>query len=298
MIHALRQIRAVLTIARLNNFTRAAAEMHLSQSALTVQVKQLEQELGIVLFDRNKRRVALTQSGIELLAPLEAILVDAEAVVARTREINGLRCGRVAVAVLSSIGSHFLPRVVRKFTQLSPGVNVRIVDGTAERVVDAVIKEEVDFGISALVRTDKRLASERLFSDRFYAFAPKDHLLAGRTSVSLRELAAYPLLVTARNTSAREIFETALKREGIAIFPAYEANYVTTVVGMVHSGLGIAVLPGGAAELGINAHIRRIPIAKPALSREICLLQKKGRCLSPAAGKMIDVLRQSSQQLN
>lgn len=298
MIHALRQIKAFLVVARLNNFTRAAAELHISQSALTVQVRQLEDELGVALFDRNKRRVALTQSGMELLAPLEAILVDAEAVIARTRDINGARRGLVTIAVLSSIGAHFLPQVIRKFTQLYPGVTVRVVDIVAERVIEAVLKEEVDFGISALMRPDKRLTTEMLFADRLCVFVPQNHLLTRRTSVSLRELAAYPMLVTGKSTSVREIFESALRQEGIAVCPAYEANQMATVLGMVNAGLGIAVLPEVAAGFGIGTQIRRIPISKPALRREICVVQKQGRSLSPASSKMIDLLKQSSRQMD
>ncbi len=283
-------------MARLSNFTRAAAELHVSQSALTVQIKQLEDELGVVLFDRNKRRVALTQSGKELLGPLETILVDAEAVITRTRDLKGVRRGLVTVAVLPSIGSQFLPGAIRRFSKLFPGVSVRIVDVVAERVVEAVANEEVDFGIGTLVRRDKRLTTEPLFTDRLCAYVPKDHLLTRKGAVTLRELAAHPLLLTGKDSSVREILDEALHREGIVVSPAYEANYMSTVIGMVNSGLGIAVLPEAAVELGTSTQIRRLPISKPALTREIMIVRKKGRSLSPAAGRMLDTLKEAVAQ--
>src|SRR5258708_11296623 len=103
MIGEMRHLRAFLTVARLNNFTRAAGELHVSQSALTVQIRQLEDALGVMLFDRSKRRGALTQAGKEVLAPLDRIVVDTEAVISPTRAMAGQHRGIVSLTVLPSI---------------------------------------------------------------------------------------------------------------------------------------------------------------------------------------------------
>ena len=100
---------------------------------------------GSSFSDRSKRCVALTQSGRELLAPLELVLVDAEAVVTRTRDMKGVRRGLVTIAVLPSIAAEFLPNAIRQFSKLFPGIVVRIVDVVAEKVLEAVGKEEADF---------------------------------------------------------------------------------------------------------------------------------------------------------
>jgi LysR family transcriptional regulator, carnitine catabolism transcriptional activator len=226
-----------------------------------------------------------------LLAPLERILVDAEAVVTRTRDLTGVRRGLVTIAVLPSIGAQFVPAAVRRFTKLFPGVNVRIIDVVAEKVVDAVVREEVDFGIGTVVRSDKQLSAEPLFTDRLCAFIPKDHLLTRRNTLTLRELAVHPLLVTGKDSSVREILEDALEHEGLLVTPAYEANYMSTVIGMVNAGLGIAVLPEGV-EYGLNWQIRRLPISKPILNREIMIVRKKGRSLSPAAARMLQAIKE------
>jgi LysR family carnitine catabolism transcriptional activator len=292
MLHELRQIRAFLAVARLNNFTRAAAELNVSQSALTVQIRKLEDELGVVLFDRTRRHVALTQSGKELIAPLERILVDAEAAVSQTRDLMGVRRGLVTMAVLPSIAARYMPLVVQRFSTLYPGVTARVLDVVADRVVEAVSKEEADFGIGTVVRQDRSLATESLFRDRLCAFVPKNHPMAKRSGVTLRELATQRLLVTGKDSSVRGILENALKEEDLVISPAYEANYMSTIIGLVNSGLGIGILPEVAFDSGIGKQIHRVEISEPVLIREIVIIRKKGRSLSPAAGKMVEVINE------
>jgi DNA-binding transcriptional LysR family regulator len=108
VIHDLRHIRAFLALARAGSFTRAAAELHMSQPTLTVQIQQLENALGVKLFDRNKRHVALTQAGRDLLVPLERILIDVEAITTSAEELLEHRRGLVTVAALPSVSAGLL----------------------------------------------------------------------------------------------------------------------------------------------------------------------------------------------
>ncbi|MFP5249533.1 MAG: LysR family transcriptional regulator, partial [Acidobacteriota bacterium] len=173
MIDDLRHIRAFLTAARTGNFTRAAVEMHISQSAFTVQIRQLEDALGVALFDRSKRRVALTSAGRELLVPLERVLVDVESIVSCTRELAGLRRGIVHVGVLPSMAVGLLPEAIRKFSQVHPGITVQVSDIVGEKLIEAVKKEEVDFGVGCRIRVDREIKTTPLFADRLCAFVPK-----------------------------------------------------------------------------------------------------------------------------
>lgn len=288
----MRHIRAFLAVARIGNFTRAASELHVSQSALTVQIRQLEDSLGVTLFDRGKRRVALTHAGRDVLVPLEKILVDTEAVVSRTRELTSLRRGMVTLAALPSIAAQIVPRAVQQFTKLYPGIEVRIRDVVAERIVEAVKKEEVDFGVGSKLRPDEELKTVLLQVDRLCAFAPKSHLLARQDTIGLTELVAYPLIVTGRDSGVRAILEDAMKRAKTPLMVAYETNYMSTALGLVKAGLGIAVLPEAAADMDKAGEIYCIAINKPQLSRRIEIIQKKDRSLSPSALQMVAVLKQ------
>jgi DNA-binding transcriptional LysR family regulator len=292
MIYDLRHVKAFLAAARIGNFTRAANELHISQSAFTVQIRQLEEALGVTLFDRSKRRVALTTAGREVIVPLERILVDMESIVARTRELAGLRRGIVHVAVLPSIASQILPDVICEYRQRHPGIVVQIADVVAEKLIEAVKKDEVDFGIGSRVRVDRELKADALFVDRLCAFVPKSHSMGRSGSVTLKDLAASPLILTGRDSSAREIVDRALKRDRLQPTIAYETNYMSTAISMVRAGLGIAVLPESASSGDGQKEIRTVNISKPVLSRRIDVLVRKDRSLSPAATKMVELLKE------
>ncbi|HEV7220626.1 MAG TPA: LysR family transcriptional regulator [Terriglobales bacterium] len=290
----MRHLRAFLTIARLNNFTRAASELHVSQSALTVQIRQLEDALGVLLFDRSKRRVALTQAGKEVLAPLERIVIDTEAVISHTRDMAGLRRGFVSVAVLPSLSAGLLPAVLQEFTKKHPAIPVQIKDMVAERVIDAVKKEEVDFGVGTRMKRDPELKTTPLFTDRLSAFVPKSHPLVRRSRITLRELTEHPLVLTSKGSSVREILEAALRKEKLSVLPAFEVNYMSTVIGLVKAGLGIAILPAVAENIQASAGITRVEIINPALNRTVEIIEKKGRSPSHAASSMLAALKRAA----
>jgi DNA-binding transcriptional LysR family regulator len=291
MIEDMRHIRAFLAVARIGNFTRAASELHISQSALTVQIKQLEESLGVTLFDRGKRRAALTPAGSDVLIPLEKILVDTEAVLGRTRELTSLRRGMVTMAVLPSIAAQILPRAIQRFIRLYPGVQVRIRDVVAEKIVEAVKKEEVDFGIGSRLRPDAELKTSSLQVGRLCAFLPKKHPLAKLNAIALSELSAHPLIVTGRDSGVREILEDALRRAKRPLKIAFEVNYMSTALGLAKADLGIAILPEVVADMDKSGETSCIAINNPVLTRKIEIIQRKDRSFSPAAGQMVQILR-------
>lgn len=264
----------------------------MSQSAFTVQIRQLEEALGVTLFDRSKRRIHLTAAGKDVQAPLERLLVDAEAVLSRTREIAGLRRGIVTVAVLPSFAANFLPVILSDFTKRHPGISVQLRDLVAERILAAVRTEEVDFGIGSSARAHRELRNIPLFVDKLCAFVPKTHTLSHQSSVALRDLVALPLILTGRESSVREIVDRAFKREKLAVTIAYEANYLSTALSMVRANLGVAILPESSATPDNSSDVRSVPILRPSLSRKIEIIQRSDRSLSPAAAKLASLIRE------
>lgn len=295
MISDLRHVRAFLTAARLGNFTRAAAELHVSQSAFSVQIKQLEDSLGVVLFDRSKRRVALTSAARELLVPLERILIDVEAVAVRTQQLAGLRRGMVGIAALPSVAAEVLPQAIKNFTETFPGIAVRVQDIVSEKLIEAVKQEQVDFGIGSKIRADRELKMMTLFVDRLCAFVSTSHPVAKRKSVTLEELSAFPMILTGKDSSVRELLEKTLRREKLPVTVAYETNHMSTAIGLARAGLGVAALPecAVAGELG---EIRAVAISRPLMRRKIEIIQRRDRTLSPAALKMVEVIRQCTAE--
>ena len=291
MINEIRHIRAFLAVARHLNFTKAAHELHVSQSALTVQIQQLEEALGIRLFDRTNRRVVLTQAGIALIGPLQRILIDTENIVSHTRDISNLRRGVVSLAVLPSVAAGLLSEVLRQFTADYPGIVVHIHDVVADKVVELVKKEEVDFGIGTMRHSDRELTALPLFTNRLFAFLPVKHPLSSRASLTLHQLAKHPLVLTGKDSGVRAIVEDALQRSSLHGKYAYEVNYMPTLLSLVRAGFGIGILPEHADAMGAFPELVKIPIGKPQLTRRIQIITRKGRNPSPSVQKMLDILR-------
>ncbi|KAA6456415.1 LysR family transcriptional regulator [Acidobacteria bacterium AB60] len=290
MKHELRHVRAFLKVAELESFTRAAGELHVSQSALTVQVKQLEEELGVLLFDRNKRGVTITAAGRDMLGPLQRLVLDAEAIVGYARDITAVRTGSIAIAALPSIAADLLPRAMRAFLRANAEVRLSVHDVVADRVREMVAARTVDFGLGTASRQDRDIRATPLYEDRLAAFAPSNHALAKHREISLKELAEHVLILPNRESSVRRMVEAAVARARIAITVRHETNYMPTALGLVRRGLGVAILPESAGDES-KGEVVRIPIRKPAMSRQICALWRADRSLSPAAERFLAVLQ-------
>jgi LysR family transcriptional regulator, carnitine catabolism transcriptional activator len=287
----LRHLKAFLEVARCGSFTRAAEELHICQPALTVQIKQLEHALGVKLFDRDRRHVALTQVGRELIRPIERVLADIESIRVTSEELATHQRGIVTVAALPSIAASVIPGAIRQLTNDHPGIAVRIVELIGTRVSDAVKAGEVDFGIGSHARIDRELTYQHLWSDRMAAFVPARHPLARKRAVTFRELAGYPLILTRRDSSVRVLVDRMLERERISVNVVHEASYVSTLIALVAAGLGISILPEREFTTAIEASVCMLPLRPPALIRNIGIIGSTARSFSPAAEKFADVLR-------
>lgn len=295
MVPTPKQIRSFLAITRAGSFTRAAEEVGLSQPALTVQIHQLEETLGVKLFDRDKRQVRLTSAGKKLLAPLERVLIDIEAVINTGQDLAACKRGSVVLAALPSLSASLLPHAVRKFREEHPSVDILVHDVVADRIVQMVKGEEVEFGLGPRLTPDRAVTVEDFLTDRLCAFYPEDHPLS-QGSLSISRLAEYPLILTGRSSSVRIMFERALARERTAIQIASESNYMSTALGMVRAGLGVAILPASAAETGSTAGLSYRPVRAPWQMRKIGIIRKAGSSLSPACEHFMVALRQTAKE--
>jgi DNA-binding transcriptional LysR family regulator len=287
VIQDLRHIRAFLALARAGSFTRAASELHMSQPTLTVQIQQLESAVGVKLFDRNKRHVALTQAGRDLLVPLERILIDVEAIATSTGELREHRRGLVTVAALPSVAAGLLPRAIKRLSESYPGITVRVFDGVASTVAAMVKGGQADFGISSQTTGDRELTSQTLLMDRLCAVVSPSHPLARKRSMTLHELAKHPLILMVKDSSSRQIVDLAFDREGLVSTVAYEATYGTSVAGLALAGLGVGILPESMAG---PSRLHQLHIRGGALTRRIGIIMRASRSLSPTADKLKQTL--------
>ncbi len=291
----LRQLRAFLAVARHGAFTRAAEEIYITQPGLSLLIRQLEEQLGVRLFDRSTRRVELTEAGHELVAAASRILDDVETMVAGIGDLASHKRGRVSIAALPSLASALVPRVIAQFRSTYPDIRVVIHDAIASPLIRKVENGEVDFGIGLRLQFEKDLVFTELLTDRLMVLIPAGHRLESRETVDWAALADEEFIAMTPDTSVRHLTEQAFARIGKTLRPAYEASYMSTAMAMVEAGLGITVLPSMAlTSLRIPGILVR-PLLEPEMTREVGIITKKHRALTPAAQAFLRILKEDRE---
>lgn len=291
-----RQVRAFLAVARHLKFTRAAHELNVSQPTLTVQINQLEEQLGIKLFDRDKRQVALTPAGRNLLPLMERLSIDLDEVLLASTDLTYARRGIVRVAALPSVASSLLPRAIKAFRQQNPGIVINVWDVVGEEIIKLVKAEDVDFGIGTRISSDRSIKVEDYVSDSLCAFFPVNHPLnTAQPVLRISDLIAHPLVLTRKNSSVRVLFERSMSRECVEVNVAMETSYMSTALSMARAGIGVAILPTSAIEAGNMAGLTYKPVEAPWFSRRVGIIRKSNRSLQPVANLFIETLHKIAE---
>lgn len=286
----LRQLRAFIAVAEAGHFTRAADHLELSQSSVSTLVRELEENLGLRLFDRHTRMLRLTGAGAEILPLARKAVADLDSVIGSSQQLAALGRGRVSIAASSMQASLMVPRFIREFATQFPGVKVVLHDVSQAEVLQMVRAGEVDFGIGTAPGRQHDLASRQLSSDVFCAVLPPDHPLQRRRDVTWRDLAGYTLIGPRGGNPLRDHLDFALAREGIALVRHYEVSLPLTIVGMVEGGLGVGVATTALARLAEGLGLTLKKLSSPVVRHEVSLIFHPERSLSPAAQNFRDLV--------
>ncbi len=287
---SVRQLRSFVAVAKLRSFTQAASALHISQPTLTVQIKRLEETLGLRLFDRNPRSVDLTRIGQQLLPALERALQDLDSVLLNVQDIASERRGVVRIAALPSFAAGVLPDVIKQFREDYPGVTFVLKDVIARDVLTLVRSEDVDLGLTAGDTKFPDVSNLFAARDEMVVVYPKNHAIANAAKVTAATLAEHPLILMYQGTSVRAVTDAAFRKAGTAPNPASEATYMMTAIGMVKAGIGLAILPISAREIAAERTLRSRKINDMNFSRPINLIKKANRTLPPIAQAFSDFL--------
>jgi LysR family carnitine catabolism transcriptional activator len=291
----LRQVRAFIAVAELAHFTRAGERLGLSQSSVSTLVRELEDNLGLRLFDRHTRMLRLTQAGAEMLPLARKALADLDRAFGSSHDLRSLGRGRVKVAAASLQAALLMPRVIKDFCDEFPGIRIDVHDVTEYEVIEKLRAGDVDFGLgSALAMQD--IVARPLTTDTFVAVMPAGHPLAQQPVVTWRELADVPLIGPPPGNAVREQLDLALARQGITLRRSHEVILPLTILGMVEGGLGIAVMTSAMSRLALALGLVTRDVAEPVIQREMSLLFHADRTLSPAAEAFSDRLRRHCRE--
>jgi DNA-binding transcriptional LysR family regulator len=309
----LRQMRAFVALAKTGNFTLAAQYMHVTQSALSGLIKELEQTLGVRVVDRSTRRIALTETGNELYPLFSQMIDDLDRALANIADQAQLRKGIVRVAVPQLMACTLLPQVIAAWRTRYPDIGISLSDSPVEAVTTRVLSGETDFGIGPERDSAPQLEARELMEMPFEAVIPPEHPLAKRRRLGWSELAAHPLITLRGQFTERLLADMGSGDRGgkgagsdggssdngdsradtlraLTLRPAHEVTYMTTALAMVASGLGVTVCMPYAAPLVRLHGLRMLPLDAPVLTRRFFVYTREQRSLSPAAAAFIAFL--------
>lgn len=293
----LNHLLGFMAVAETGSFRAAALRMHISQSALSVKIRQLEQTVGVSVFHRTTRSVALTAHGQRLQATARRVSADLSQVLAELREESQLHRGVVTVAVLPSLASTVMPRAMKAFAKAHPGIDVRLRDADSKRAVELIRQGDADMGL--LSRNDQlhELAFTQLFRDAFFAVVPaQGHALSARKRIALADLAGYPLLLNPRGVDLREVLQGMFSQAGITPRPAQELVGTHALVSLVAAGFGISVLPRMALAGLQGGPCHFIPL-RGGEARDVGVMLPTRRSPSPACSAFKAFLEDNAQSL-
>lgn len=286
----LRQLRAFVLVGQLGSFTRAAQAMHLTQSALSLLIRELESGMDTRLVDRTTRSISLTGAGHEFFASAQRVLADLEHAIDNVDQLVAKERGRVVVAAPLILSSTFLPRILAGFKALYPGIQLVLHDCLPAQVLPQVSAGMADLGIGSFRRAEKELQRVVLFKEALVAVFPAEHPFGAVGRLTWRQLARAPVLALRQGSIFRDLTEGGFSSAGLPLEPAFEADYAGSLIGLVDAGLGVAVLPAMAAALTDSSRIRWKRLEEPVVEREVQMVHRTGTSLSPAARAFADFL--------
>jgi LysR family hydrogen peroxide-inducible transcriptional activator len=291
----LRQLRYVEALARYGHFGRAASACAISQPALSMQVKELEEELGTELFERGLRQVTLTAFGEELLAQIREILRAVDELGDMARASQNRLAGRLRVGVIPTIAPYLLPTIIGELTRIYPVLDVYVRETLTTKLIEELKEGRLDTAIVALPVSEPSLTEVALFTEHFVLVRPKAD--AGKPVPSREALCAMKLLLLEEGHCFRDQALSFCNMRAISPREVLDGSSLSTLVQMVGAGIGVTLVP----EMALAVETRSTPVSvarfdDPQPSRTIGMIWRKTSPLTRQLWQISEVVRASAQQ--
>ena len=281
----LRQLEYFVAVAEDANFTRAAQRVHVSQSGVSAQIRQLERDLGTPLIDRSGRVATLTGAGAAALPHARAALAAAAAVRQAVDEVTGLLSGRIVVGMVTACTVTPLFDALAAFHLAHPGVEIALVEGNSDWLIERVQSGAADLAlIGAAGNPPQGLEALTVISEGLVAAVPPGHPLAGRVAVTLAEVARYPIVSLPAGTGVRAVFDQACAAQGRRPDIALQASAPGAVADLAGRGLGVAILSETMAA-GFSGRLAAVAIKDVVTPSLLALVWTRGQ--SPALAELL-----------
>ena len=290
----LRQFRVFEAVARHLSFSRAAEELHLSQPAVSMQVKGIEAILGLPLTEQLGKKIFLTEAGREVLHASRAITARLDDLQANLAQLQGIDSGRLNLAVTSTVNA-VATRILVRFRGRHPGVSIHLAVANRDSVLEQLAANRIDLAIMGQVPDGLELEASRILDNPLVAIAPPDHPFVKAKKLSLRELAAEPFLVREAGSGTRAAMTRCFAESGLELRSSMEMSSNEAIKLAVQAGLGLGILSLQTLEMELAQ--KRLAVLKVEgfpIMRHWYVVHRADKRLSPAAQAFKDFVLDSA----
>lgn len=290
-----RQLAAFCAVVERQSFSQAAERLGVTQPAVSLQVRSLEERLGRKLIDRSGRRVEPTEAGLRLYRGAQRILAAEEQLLAELAAGDGELAGRLEIGASTGPGASFVPLLLAEFQRAHPKLRAALTVADTQAVIDAVAERELELGVVGALRRQRAVEFEPLVRDEIVLVVPPGHRFANR-EISLDELRDEPLVVMQEGAGLRVVIDDELRRAGLRLRdldPKLELGLQESVKSAVAAGLGVTFISRTGVEVELAAGTlaaARVTGLDPA--RQIYVVRPRGRTLTRAAEAFLAFLRE------
>jgi DNA-binding transcriptional LysR family regulator len=290
----MRHLRSFVAVAKHRNLTRAAESLFVTQSALSLTINHLEDDLGVSLFNRSTRRIELTSAGIDFLPDAERLVHEFDRSIRQMQALGSVARGVVGIAAVPSAMALLLPLAVAQYMDAYPGVDIYLREDNSEFVQRRVLDGDVDFGVCSLWESDSDLCFEPIFEDDFgVVFSTHHPLVAHQPDIDWRDIAGYQIIGFSPDLGMQhQLSKTAILSEELRE-PRYRVSNTSTIEALLAQTLCISVMSALAAKRAPLDQLIFRRLTGPTLSRKVGIVTRQGRRPSPAAETMLSHVRNS-----
>ena len=291
----LRQLEAFAMLADCLSFKGAAEQLHLTASAVSQLVAELESIVGFRLFERSTRKVAISSAGLAFLPAVQSMLRQRQQVSVTAQDVQNQSVGIVRIAAPQVIAAMVLPPLMAKYQAIQPRVVLRLSDCSVENLVGAVAHAEVDLAIGPDRPQDARVHSQMLFPSPWVVWCAPNHPLAAKKRIEWRDLSSHAIAVAGRDHETQVARMMANLPSSERIEPTQVLDNISTALGLAAAGMSVNLSPAYVGGLAIPMGLVMRKIQNPTVTRQVCLYTPAQRQLSPASqGFMGFLLHQKS----
>ena len=291
----IRQLKAFLAIAEAKTFTAGARRVNVTQAAISMQIRQLEDEVGLPLFTRTPRRVILTEAGEYLLDRARKILREHDTALAEIAELGGVEHGRLRIGSASAMfTTQQLPQILQRLREKFPNSELAVTAGTSQTLVDTIMHGEVDIAFVSLPVENSSITTDLLFSDEIVAIAHPSHTLANEKYISAAALAGENLILGERGGNTRRMIDDFFNAANVRPHVVMELSRQEAINQMVEANMGVGT--AGAKTIADEIRDGRLiswMIEGAEINWELGLARLRGGYFSPIAKEFVRLCKES-----